>query len=669
MQSNRKLTGMLLVLALLVSMVAIAIPAVQAVGSESPSSIGTYQFFGLLGDVNDDSVVNIKDVTHLQKYLAKFEAYSFSDEQKQLADVLEQGKDKLNVKAATMIQKYIAKFSSAMDKGIGEVTSGLAEMDFSDKIVILHTNDVHSRVQAGIDNSLGYAAVVAAKKYYKSLGADVLLVDAGDTFHGLPIANLSKGANIAELMNDVGYNAMAPGNHDFNYGYEQLATLDQIVNFPILSANFVDSSTDEAVFKTTETFEIGTEKIKIAFIGITTPETATKASPLNTIGHNFSQEKIDKVIQAQIDAVKDDVDFVIGLGHLGVDQESAAAQLRSTDIIKKISGLNVMIDAHSHTTLATLIGAGMAVAKDKTDKKVKITSAGNYLQHIGALIISKTTKSVKAAYADTTQSTPDEVIADKIAAIMKDLKPGLNKILANTQVPLDGNRNPGVRVHETNLGDLAADAIRYISGADVALTNGGGIRVSLPMDHVSATVEKGGVTVENPDYIAGAVGGDITYGDLNAVFPFGNLVVTTNVLGSDIVAALEHGTKTVTGLRETDPAKLNDNGPSGGFPQVSGITFTVDVSKTENRVQDVKINGVPVDLAKKYVLATNDFTKIGGDGYVMLNKNPVLGYYGALDEALISYVTNELGGVIDASSIYADKSGDGRITFINVPAP
>ena len=511
--------------------------------------------------------------------------------------------------------------------------------DLSGQIVILHTNDVHSRVVKGTDSSLGYASIPSARAYYESLGAEVILVDAGDTFHGLPIANLSKGESIAELMNKIGYQAMTPGNHDFNYTAARLTEISALLDFPVICSNYIDEKTGNPVFDTTTiiTLESG---VKVGFVGITTPETATKASPLNTVGYNFSPDTLYKVVQDQIDKLSADCDYVVALAHLGIDGETKASGWRSVDVIENTQGFDLVIDGHSHSTIEAIAEAGFATVKDKAGKAIPLTSTGNYLKNIGAVIIDG--DAIECGYVDTAVLEDDAEITAILAEITTGLKPLLDKVVAKTDVQLNGERAPGVRTMETNLGNLAADALRYVSGADVALTNGGGIRISLPVDHTDP--EKAG------SYIEGAKTGDITYGDLNAVYPFGNLVVTINITGADLLAALEHGTKTA-------PAA------NGGFPQVSGVSFEVYTDFTANRVQNVKVNGEPLDLEKVYSLVTNDFTQIGGDGYDMLAKYSVAEYFGALDEALVSYVNSELEGVVGEE--YAKP--EGRIVMNTIP--
>ena len=234
--------------------------------------------------------------------------------------------------------------------------------------------------------------------------------------------------------------------------------------------------------------------------------------------------------------------------------------------------------------------------------------------------------SITAGYADE-EIEPDEDIAALIDRINEELQPLLDQVLAKTSVFLNGERAPGNRTEETNLGNLCTDAFIYITGADVALTNGGGIRASIEP-------------------------GDITYGDLNTVYPFANIVVTLDIEGADLLAALEHGTSAAPEA-------------SGGFPQVSGISFELHLAEDEgSRVKNVMVGDEPLDPEKTYSLATNDFTAIGGDGYDMFGKYPITAEFGALDEALVEYISEALGGIIGEE--YADV--EGRITIIDIPS-
>ncbi len=465
------------------------------------------------------------------------------------------------------------------------------------QLIILHTNDVHSRV----DDKLGYASVKGWKDYYEAQGARVMLLDAGDNLHGYPIANLGQGENIVDIMNAVGYTAMTPGNHDFNYGTGRLLELKKDMKFDLLSANFTDKDGREAL---TPSKLYNMDGVKVGVIGISTPDTETKTNPENVRGYSFNNNKISNMVQLQINKLeKEGADYIVALGHLGLDEESKP--YCSDDIIEQTQGIDVFVDGHSHTALEN-----GKVVKDKAGNDVMLAQTGNYIESIGKVTIEniKDKDNAKITASLIKEAKIDEPTKKLIDDKKAEIKPMLDTIVAKTEVMLDGERDPGVRTGETNLGDLAADAIRAVAGADVALTNGGGIRTSLKE-------------------------GNITYGNLNSVFPFGNIVVSIDVKGKDILSALEHGTKSYPQA-------------SGGFPQVSGMSFEINTAVTTGRVQNVKVGNVPLDMNKTYKLATNDFTKVGGDGYTMFTGYKKTGEYGALDEALVNYIEKDLKGVV-----------------------
>ena len=490
------------------------------------------------------------------------------------------------------------------------VPTALAAIPAGKEIIILHTNDIHNRV----DDNLGYAGVKALKDELEAEGKNVILLEAGDVLHGMPIANLTDGLTIVEIMNAVGYTAMAPGNHDFNFGTARLIELAKEADFDILSANLT-AADGKNVFAASKIYEL--DGVKVGIVGLSTPETKTKSAPKNTEGYSFNDDKLAELAQAEINTLKTGgADCIVILGHLGIDSESAP--WRSTDVIAKISGADIFIDGHSHSKLEE----GQLI-KDKDGKDVLLAQTGEYINAIGKITVNS--DGAKAELV--TEVEKDEDITTLINAKKDEIEPLLNKVLAKTDVLLNGERAPGNRTEETNLGDLAADALKYVSGADIALTNGGGIRVSIQI-------------------------GDITYGMLNAVFPFGNIVTVIELTGADILASLVHGNAAAPEA-------------SGGFPQVAGLSYEVHSYQADNRIQNVKINGEELDPAKKYTMATNDFTAAGGDGYEMFTGAPVIGYYGAMDEALVTYIVDELDGVVPE-----EYSGpQGRITVLKNETP
>ena len=504
--------------------------------------------------------------------------------------------------------------------------------DVSGKIVILHTNDVHGGIE-------GYAKVAALKKAFADAGANVLVMDAGDFSQGAPSVNVSQGATAVELMNMVGYDAAAPGNHEFDFGYENLTKLAKDAKFPILAANVKYSG--KVAFGDHIVLTAGEKKIGV--FGLDTPETATKAHPAKIKGVTFAAgEDLFKIAQAEVDALeKENCDYIICLSHLGIDKESTGN--RSVDLLGKVTGISVLIDGHSHSTLDKV-----QAAEGVTDGKVGdtvITSTGTKIANVGVVILDGETITVESVSADRITVAEDDAIAARAAAIQKEIDDDYGTVFAKTEVELNGEKAPGNRTEETNLGDLICDALVW--GAkkngetvDAALTNGGGIR---------ATVKTG----------------DITKKDVNTVLPFGNTVAVDYVTGAVLLEALEASTYCT-------PTAI------GGFPQVAGIEFTVDTTKafdegdlyegsTYHKPNSIKrvtiqtVGGKEFDEKATYAIATNDFLAAGGDTYYAFSAataNYDLGL--PMDEVLMDYIKTELKGTVTAEQ-YGKPQG--RITI------
>lgn len=453
-------------------------------------------------------------------------------------------------------------------------------------ITIVHTNDTHSRVDSGI----GFAKVAAKIKELKAENPNVLVIDAGDTLHGQPFATISKGESIIKVMNAVGYDVMTPGNHDFNYGQGRLLELAKYAEFPIISANVIkqDGTTllEPYVIK-----EVG--GLKIGIFGLSTPETAYKTNPKNVEGLTF--ENPVEVAKKMVEELKaKDVDAIIALVHLGIDKESVDTSYLLRD---NVEGIDLIIDGHSHSKLETI---------DNEGKDVKIVSTGEYNNNLGIVNLTFENGELKAVEPSvfTTEEAAELEADPEVSAIIEEVKEKNKEItsvvVGKTDVVLDGVREH-VRAGETNLSNLITDAMLAASGADMAITNGGGIRASIDV-------------------------GDITMEEIITVLPFGNYVVVKEYTGAQILAALEHGTK-------------NYPEPAGGFAQVAGVTFTLDLNEEAGkRVKDVKIGNEPLDLDKTYKVATNDFMAAGGDDYTMLKEGKLVTELAALDEILIEYI-------------------------------
>ena len=460
------------------------------------------------------------------------------------------------------------------------------------EIIVLHTNDVHARVRADErEKAMGYGKIKAYKDELVKEGKTVLMLDAGDTFHGTTFATISRGDSIVKLLNEVGYDYMVPGNHDFNYGYQRLVELTKQGKFKTLASNVVTEQ-GKRDFLENDIKEV--DGVKIGFFGLSTPETYYKSHPSNTKGIVIA-EPIE-VAKQEVAALKaKGADFIIGIGHLGIDESTKESE-RSEGVLKAVPGIDLFIDGHSHTAIPTgkIVGSSLLVqtgAHSNNLGKVTLTFDGNKIEDKKAELIS---------YEAMSLVKPDE----KIEAIEKEVdetnKPFLEKIVGKTLVELEGRREFN-RKQETNLGNLVTDAMREVSKADIAITNGGGIR---------ETIAKG----------------DVTMGEVLTSFPFTNFTVTVDLTGKEVVAALENGVKAAPEL-------------AGAFCQVSGLTFKYDdTQKAGERVFDVMVAGKPIDLEKTYKVATNDFIAGGGDQYNVFKGKTVTGQYELLSETLAKYI-------------------------------
>ncbi len=508
------------------------------------------------------------------------------------------------------------------------------EQDLTGHIVILHTNDVHGAIGE-------YAKVAALKQAYQAAGAYVLLADAGDFIQGDPTVSASQGKTAIELMNLAGYDVAAPGNHEFDYGYPNLKTLAGEADFPILAANV---RYDNAAALGEQTTFTTTDGKKIGIFGLDTPETATKAHPDKIKGVSFlaAQEMFD-CAQAQVDALKaEGCDYIICLGHLGIDAESTGN--RSIDLLEKVTGIDVFIDGHSHSTLEEIKEATNGTGKVGD---TVLTSTGTKLANVGMVDISPDgTISTSSLATSELTVTPDAKVAARAEEIQKEIDADYGTVFAKTEVALDGEK-ANVRTGETNLGDLIADAMLWQAGlldegVDAAVTNGGGIRASI-------------------------AAGDITKKDINTVLPFGNTLYVVKVTGAELLEALEASTYCT-------PEAI------GGFPQVAGIEFTVNTGAqfdtkelypgstygkpaSINRVMIQTVGGEAFNPEETYTIVTNDFMGAGGDTYYAF-KAASSGYDSGvpLDEVVMDYITSELKGVVSKAQ-YGET--DNRIHTIS----
>ncbi|MBR5641162.1 MAG: 5'-nucleotidase C-terminal domain-containing protein [Firmicutes bacterium] len=507
----------------------------------------------------------------------------------------------------------------------------------SGDIVILHTNDVHC---ANYEN---YAKLVELAK-----SAD-FVVDAGDAIQGGPIGALSKGEYITEIMNYVKYDVVAPGNHEFDYGMEQFKKITgEVAEFPYVCCNLVDLKTGEPMLDAYKIFEAKGKKI--AFVGVDTPETFHKSTPAYFQDENgkyiygFCEGNDGKdlydAVQKAVDAARaEGADYVIVLGHLGIDEESSP--WCSTEVAANTSGIDAFIDGHSHNDFTKTVA-------NKEGKDVVIQQTGTQLVNIGKLMIAEDgTISGELIPTEGLEADADAAaFIQKVAARFEALTA---EVVAKTEVQLtilneDGTR--AVRSKETNLGDLCADAYKTVLEADIAFVNGGGIRKDLPL-------------------------GDVTYGDIILVHPFGNMACLVEVTGQQVLDALEMG-------YSQTPSE------TGGFLQVSGLTCTINTAidspvikndkgefveiDGQRRVSEVMINGEPIDPEATYKLASHNYMlKLAGDGYTMFGKDNVKILRDEImvdNQVLISYIVDTLGGVVGEE--YAESQG--RINIIDDPS-
>ena len=507
---------------------------------------------------------------------------------------------------------------------------------FEGKTVILHSNDVHGALA-------GYALMPALKAQFEAAGAEVYMVDAGDFSQGTVYVSSSLGASAVTMMNAAGYDIVTLGNHEFDFGYQQLKQNLSSAKFSVICANVYLDETGETIYEPTKMIETASG-LKLGFFGMETPETATKVNPALITEISFSTfDDLYASAQLAVDSLKEqEADLVIGICHLGVDAESAANGYRSIDLYEKVPGIDFIIDGHSHTVMTS------------GENGEPIQSTGTKFANIGIVVIDNETKQIEGHYLmDTRGLAEDPTVAAVAKGIMDTVDAAYNTPFATSEVFLNGERDPGNRTEETNLGDLITDAMvwkvrstggieEYYDAPLVGVTNGGGIRASIEA-------------------------GDVTKKDINTVLPFGNTVAVIYTTGAELLEALEASTFST-------PEAI------GGFPQTSGIEWVLDTTvpfdqgevytlngkegsyyapASIKRVTIKSINGQPFDENAIYGVVTNNFCAAGGDTYNVLNRAFSQGFGFdtgiPMDEAVMEYVTEVLGGVIGQE--YAEPSG------------
>lgn len=522
-------------------------------------------------------------------------------------------------------------------------------------IIILHTNDIHASTEQTKDadgniTNIGFAAVAAYKKsLQKKYGkSNVTLVDAGDAMQGENIATVSKGLNITKIMNTTGYDLAIPGNHEFDYGFDNFLKLAGSAKYPYLCCNLTYKGTGDTVLRPYEI--VNYDGTKVAYVGIDTPETFTKSTPkyfqdangnwLYSFAEDETGATLYKTVQSTVDAArKAGAKYVVALGHLG---ESGTTDRWTSDaVIENTTGIDVLIDGHSHEEYDKKV-------KNKDGENVVLAQTGTKLANLGRIVINKKTGKISAKLIKP--QNENKTVANYVKAIKSGYETEMNEVLATSKYTLYtmDPANPSkriIRTKETNLGDLCADAYKAQLNSDIAIVNGGGIRIQIEA-------------------------GKITKGTAYTVFPFNNTPVVIKVTGKQLRDFLEFSYRKV----ESDE--------NGGFAHVSGITCTVDTSVLsaaiedekgmftgvkdgKYRVTDIKVNGEALDLNKTYTVAGTTYTLLlSGDGNTAFSGCEATfegdANYNDAD-LLADYLKTTLKGTIPEK--YSNPLGEGRITI------
>ena len=562
------------------------------------------------------------------------------------------------VLAAALLLPAVVYGAAASGSSTGEPAAAAEDSQAQDEnedkkdIMILYTSDIH----CGIDEGFGYAGLEQIRKYEQEKGYEVILVDDGDNIQGDPLGLLTKGDALIDLMNKMGYSVAIPGNHEFDYGVDNFLSLAEKAQFKYISCNFQYKG--ENVFDPYVIREIGGRKI--GFVGVTTPTTITASKPTlfedenGEFVYSFLQDEtgegVYNAVQSAVDnARKEGAEYVIVLGHMG--NEEQCRPWTYADVISHTNGIDAFLDGHSHDT-------DQVIMKNKDGKEVPRSACGTKMQHIGWCKIPAEGEVTTGIYSWTLDDPAPEVlgIENEMSAAVKEARGSISKLLEGkiavseqemtiydpVAVDPEWGKVRMIRRAETNLGDLCTDAYRFVTGADIALLGGGGIRVSIPA-------------------------GDVTMKNMYEVFPFGNEICVVQATGQQILDALEWGAAAVPG-------------ESGGFMQVSGLSYeihtyidstcTKDVNGMftgvagERRVRNVKVNGTPIDPDALYNVAGNDYWFLnGGDGQTAFNGAERVDAGGMLDvQVLVDYLTRELDGVIGKE--YSDPTGQDRIVIV-----
>ncbi len=529
----------------------------------------------------------------------------------------------------------------------------------SESVYIIYTNDIHSHIYNVVTDEatkeekpgLRLSNVAALVNDMREEGKDVILVDAGDEFQGDVYGAFDEGESVVKLMNASGYQLATPGNHDFDYGMNTFFNRIEEANYPYISCNFHALVGDGDPMDAYKIFEIGGKKI--AFIGITTPETITSSTPtyfqnekgeyIYAIDGTDKPEALYESVQKTIDEARADADYVIALAHVGVGLEEKRNKISSYDVIENTEGLDAYIDAHSHTLIDS------EPVKDKNGEDVLLTQTGSYLANIGIMEINgdEITASLIDSY-DNTDSQVAEMEDEIYTRIMDKMGEKIADLGTTLYIYDPDNKNRRlIRSREMNSGDFTADAIYWYFNdtvdidCDIAIANGGGIREQLN-------------------------DGDITYMDVKSVEPFGNMICLIKATGQQILDALELGA-TVTGEWDSEwdiPAE------NGGFLQVAGMQYTIDSTvpssvetsedgmfksvNGEYRVKDVKVYNK--ETASYEPLDVNKTYSLGGINYILRNSGNGMSMF-ADDDLIVDYVGQDYV-ILSQYCMSFDKAGD-----------
>lgn len=530
-----------------------------------------------------------------------------------------------------MLRKFTV-FAFVLLLGVLLASVAVAQ-DETFSLTIMHTNDVHAHHDPNGNGDGGAAIQAAVVRQIRAEAANSLLLDGGDRFTGTLYHVQYRGQDSAQIMNLVGYDGMTLGNHEFDDGDETLAAFVDAVNFPVVTANvdFSESPVLAGKIDPWTIIEVGGQQIGV--IGLVTPDAPVISSPGAELVFN---NDLVAVVQVAVDELTaQGVNKIILVTHIGLnlDMEVAAG----------VSGVDIIVGGHSHTLLGNAYVASVAeypvVMESASGEPIIIVQAGEYDTYLGRLDVEFDAAGLLTGWDGDTillsrYITPDAdmtALLSELAAPIEELR---NQPVGESGVFLVGDRSV-CRVEECNLGNLIADAVQAETGAQIVFQNGGGIR---------ADIDEGTVTL----------------GEVLTVLPFGNLVSTLELKGSDVVAALENGVSTIA---LDDAGMVQRGGAAGRFPQVAGLRFSVDPTlEAGSRVSNVEVwvDGAwaPLDPEAVYTVATNDFMRRGGDGYTMFAENAINPYdFGRpLDQVLADYIT--------ANGPVAPEV-EGRITYVN----